>query len=92
MVENKVAKTALVTGVTGQDGAYLSELLLEKGYDVVGLRRRSSSFNTWTVTVPEPGGTVIVVLKPFRAQDDCWRRQSHCTCNGTSLISAKMHL
>ena len=49
MVENKVAKTALVTGVTGQDGAYLSELLLEKGYDVVGLRRRSSSFNTWRV-------------------------------------------
>ena len=39
-------KTALVTGVTGQDGAYLAELLLEKGYEVHGLRRRSSSFNT----------------------------------------------
>lgn len=44
-----MAKTALVTGVTGQDGAYLAELLLEKGYDVIGLRRRSSSFNTWRV-------------------------------------------
>jgi GDPmannose 4,6-dehydratase len=39
-------KTALVTGVTGQDGAYLSELLLSKGYTVHGIKRRSSSFNT----------------------------------------------
>ncbi len=39
-------KTALITGVTGQDGTYLSELLLEKGYTVHGLKRRSSSFNT----------------------------------------------
>ena len=39
-------KVALVTGITGQDGAYLAELLLEKGYMVHGLKRRSSSFNT----------------------------------------------
>jgi GDPmannose 4,6-dehydratase len=39
-------KTALITGITGQDGAYLTELLLEKGYDVHGVIRRSSSFNT----------------------------------------------
>ena len=39
-------KKALITGVTGQDGAYLSELLLEKGYEVHGIKRRSSSFNT----------------------------------------------
>lgn len=39
-------KVALITGVTGQDGAYLSKLLLEKGYKVHGLKRRSSSFNT----------------------------------------------
>lgn len=39
-------KTALITGVTGQDGAYLAELLLQKGYVVHGLKRRSSSFNT----------------------------------------------
>ena len=39
-------KVALVTGVTGQDGAYLAELLLEKGYMVHGIKRRSSSFNT----------------------------------------------
>ncbi|TIP74947.1 MAG: GDP-mannose 4,6-dehydratase [Mesorhizobium sp.] len=39
-------KTALITGITGQDGAYLAELLLAKGYDVHGIKRRSSSFNT----------------------------------------------
>lgn len=41
-----MTKTALITGVTGQDGAYLAELLLAKGYQVHGLKRRSSSFNT----------------------------------------------
>ena len=39
-------KTALITGVTGQDGAYLAELLLSKGYRVHGIKRRSSLFNT----------------------------------------------
>ena len=39
-------KTALITGITGQDGSYLAEILLQKGYDVHGIIRRSSSFNT----------------------------------------------
>ena len=39
-------KKAIVTGITGQDGSYLAELLIEKGYEVHGIRRRSSSFNT----------------------------------------------
>lgn len=39
-------KTALITGITGQDGSYLAELLLSKGYEVHGIKRRSSSFNT----------------------------------------------
>ncbi len=42
----KLMKTALITGITGQDGAYLAELLLEKGYMVHGIKRRSSLFNT----------------------------------------------
>ena len=42
-------KKALITGITGQDGSYLAELLLEKGYEVHGLVRRSSSFNTWRI-------------------------------------------
>ncbi|MFL1801736.1 GDP-mannose 4,6-dehydratase [Plesiomonas shigelloides] len=42
-------KVALITGVTGQDGSYLAELLLEKGYEVHGIKRRASSFNTQRV-------------------------------------------
>ncbi len=41
-----MSKTALITGITGQDGAYLAEFLLEKGYEVHGVKRRASSFNT----------------------------------------------
>src|SRR5437867_4800751 len=41
-----MSKVALVTGITGQDGAYLTELLLEKGYFVHGIKRRASLFNT----------------------------------------------
>ncbi len=39
-------KKALITGITGQDGSYLAELLLDKGYEVHGIIRRASSFNT----------------------------------------------
>ena len=42
-------KTALITGITGQDGSYLAEFLLEKGYEVHGIKRRASSFNTQRV-------------------------------------------
>ena len=45
----KTKKKALITGVTGQDGSYLVELLLEKNYEVHGIKRRSSSFNTQRV-------------------------------------------
>src|SRR3984957_17569554 len=41
-----MTRTALITGITGQDGAYLAELLLAKGYQVHGVKRRASSFNT----------------------------------------------
>jgi len=43
---NKITKTAMITGVTGQDGSYLAELLLEKGYRVIGLKRRTSTVCT----------------------------------------------
>ena len=42
-------KTAFITGITGQDGAYLSELLLSKGYRVVGAYRRTSALNFWRI-------------------------------------------
>ena len=40
---------AFITGITGQDGSYLAELLLEKGYEVHGVIRRASSFNTFRI-------------------------------------------
>ena len=46
MTQNTTPKVALITGVTGQDGAYLSEFLLGKGYEVHGIKRRTSLFNT----------------------------------------------
>ena len=47
MVNKK--KVALITGITGQDGSYLAEFLLKKGYIVHGIKRRSSSFNTMRI-------------------------------------------
>ncbi len=46
ILEENLGKTALITGITGQDGAYLAEFLLAKGYSVHGVKRRASSFNT----------------------------------------------
>src|SRR6185369_15080005 len=44
-----MAKRALITGITGQDGSYLAELLLEQGYEVFGMVRRLSTPNTWRI-------------------------------------------
>ena len=46
MIAPRTGQTALITGITGQDGSYLAELLLDKGYEVHGIKRRASSFNT----------------------------------------------
>ena len=56
-----MAKKALITGVTGQDGSYLAEFLLEKGYEVHGIRRRSSLFNTARIDhlYKDPHGTGV---------------------------------
>ena len=44
-----MSKTAIITGITGQDGAYLAELLLSRGYNVFGTYRRTSSTNFWRI-------------------------------------------
>lgn len=49
MSNNKIIKSAVITGITGQDAAYLAELLLEKGYKVYGTYRRTSSVNFWRI-------------------------------------------
>ena len=60
-MDNK-KQIALITGITGQDGSYLSELLIKKGYLVHGVKRRSSSFNTFA-----PDKSQNVMLKPLNA-------------------------
>jgi GDPmannose 4,6-dehydratase len=52
-VEVEMAKTALITGITGQDGSYLAEFLLDKGYQVYGLVRRLSSPRWQTINIAE---------------------------------------
>ena len=57
----ELMKKALITGITGQDGSYLAELLLEKGYEVHGVKRRASSLNTQRVDhIYEDGYTAIL--------------------------------
>ena len=46
LFQKRKMKKAIITGITGQDGAYLAEFLLNKGYEVHGIKRRSSMFNT----------------------------------------------
>ncbi|AWB21840.1 hypothetical protein DA075_13675 [Methylobacterium currus] len=74
MAVDRSKKVALITGVKGKDGAYLSEILLQKGYVVHGIKRRSSSFNTGRIEhlyqgVEEQGrcartGRVLVEMDP----------------------------
>src|SRR5688500_17636351 len=48
-IDLSMAKRAVITGITGQDGSYLAELLLEKGYEVTGVVRRLSASNSWRI-------------------------------------------
>ena len=64
-------KTALITGITGQDGSYLAELLLDKGYEVHGLIRRASTFNTHRIDhlYIDPHDPVTPVVPALRRPD-----------------------
>ena len=72
-------KKALVTGVTGQDGSYLAELLLAKGYEVHGLIRRASTFNTRRIDHiyhdPHSNGETVHLYLHYgdvSAPESCW--------------------
>ena len=67
-MNDRPGKRALITGISGQDGSYLAELLLEKGYEVHGIVRRSSSFNTHRIDhlyhdPHESGGPAVHALR-----------------------------
>jgi GDPmannose 4,6-dehydratase len=71
-----MAKRALITGITGQDGSYLAELLLEKGYEVVGMVRRASATNLWRIEhlldrVTLRPGDLLDQLSLMRIIDEC---------------------
>jgi GDPmannose 4,6-dehydratase len=71
-----MSKRALITGITGQDGSYLAELLLEKGYEVVGLVRRASAPNLWRIEhlldrVTLRPGDLLDQLSLMRVIDEC---------------------
>ena len=70
-------KVALITGVTGQDGAYLAELLLGKGYEVHGIKRRSSTFNT---------GRIDHLYRDLHEPDVRFRLHYGDLTDGTNLI------
>jgi len=55
------SKTALITGITGQDGSYLAELLLEKGYAVHGIKRRASSYGLRPASRTTPRGSITCI-------------------------------
>jgi len=69
-------KKALITGITGQDGSYLAELLLEKGYEVHGLIRRASTFNTGRIEHlykdPHEQGTRLFLPMPTSPKAPVW--------------------
>ena len=77
MMKNK-KKTALITGITGQDGSYLGDLLLAKGYRVYGLERRSSNKNHRNIEHLLSKVTMILVtarpLKPIYAISFCQQK------------------
>jgi GDPmannose 4,6-dehydratase len=78
-----MAKKALITGLTGQDGSYLAELLLEKDYEVYGLVRRSSSSNL--NRIQHLGGKLEILSGDLLDQKSTtWLPRATCPCPGPS--------
>jgi GDPmannose 4,6-dehydratase len=72
----KVSKRAVITGITGQDGSYLAELLLERGYEVIGIVRRSSAPNLWRIEhlldrITLRAGDLLDQLSIARVVEEC---------------------
>ena len=96
-----MTKTALSTGITGQDGAYLAQLLLDKGYTVYGAYRRTSSVNFWRLhelglephqrlhlvehDLTDQGASIALCKKPSRMKFTTWRRKALSVLVSSSL-------
>ena len=87
-----MSKRAVITGITGQDGSYLAELLLDKGYEVVGVVRRSSSPNLWRLEhlldrITLRPGDLLDQLSIARVIDEC-RPQEFYNLAAMSFVPA----
>ena len=92
----RMAKRAIISGITGQDGSYLAELLLDKGYEVTGIVRRSSSPNIWRIEhlldritlrpadLLDQLSLVRVIQDVSRRSSTTWRRCRSCRRRGIS--------
>ena len=78
-LENCTGRVALITGITGQDGSYLAELLLEKGYVVHGIKRRASSYGLRPASRTAPPALITSTRVPTSLQTMACRRASSCT-------------
>src|SRR5688572_9951415 len=92
-----MAKTALITGVTGQDGAYLAEFLIRKGYTVHGIRRRTSLFNTARIDhlysdPHELGGKLILHYGDMTDASSLLRVVQHCVPDEVYNLAAQSHV
>lgn len=85
-------KTALITGITGQDGSYLAELLLLKGYRVVGIRRRTSSFNTERVESIYDNPNFIMEWGNMTDTHSLWRVVSKYKPDEVYNLAAQSHV
>ena len=92
-----MSKRALITGITGQDGSYLAELLLDKGYEVYGVVRRLSAPNDWRIEHLRDRITLLQAdlldqlslikarrASPSRTRSTTWPRCRSCRPPGTS--------
>jgi GDPmannose 4,6-dehydratase len=92
-----MTKTALITGVTGQDGAYLAEFLIRKGYIVHGIRRRTSLFNTDRIDhlyldPHEHGGKLILHYGDMTDASSLLRVVQHCQPDEVYNLAAQSHV
>src|SRR6187399_2032459 len=90
-------KTALITGITGQDGAYLAEFLIRKGYTVHGIRRRTSLFNTDRIDhlysdPHEHGGKLILHYGDMTDASSLLRVVQHCQPDEVYNLAAQSHV
>ncbi|HUQ11792.1 MAG TPA: GDP-mannose 4,6-dehydratase [Steroidobacteraceae bacterium] len=92
-----MAKTALITGVTGQDGAYLAEFLIRKGYTVHGIRRRTSLFNTDRIDhlysdPHEHDGKLVLHYGDMTDSSSLLRVVQHCQPDEVYNLAAQSHV